>query len=167
MTDRDNEFVDYVKARGAALRRTAFLLCGDWHRAEDLVQSALLKLFRAWPKIRADDAVDAYARKILVRTAIDESRRLWRKREWGADDLPEVAAPHEDHDGALDARRALGRLPVRQRAAVVLRYWEDLPVEEVAQLLGCAEGTVKSQCAKGLASLRRMLRDEMVLEGPR
>lgn len=170
MTDREVEFVEFVRCRGASLRRTAFLLCGDWHRAEDVVQIALLKLYRAWSKIRADGAVEAYARRILVRTAIDESRRQRRRRERISDQLPEVAAPAHDSDATLDARRVLATLPARQRAVVVLRYWEDLPIEEVALALGCAEGTVKSQAAKGLASLRRLLIQEehlMAMEGRR
>src|SRR5690606_40540513 len=81
VTGRDTEFVEFVRTRGPSLRRTAFLLCGDWHHAEDLVQIALLKLFRAWSRIKAAEAVDSYARTVLVRTAVDESRRIVRRRE--------------------------------------------------------------------------------------
>ncbi|MFB9905030.1 SigE family RNA polymerase sigma factor [Allokutzneria oryzae] len=160
MTDRDAEFVEFVQARGVALRRTAFLLCGDWHRAEDLVQAALIKLFKAWPKIHKTGSLDAYTRQVLVRTAIDESRRFWRRRERASAELPEVAIPAASSEEALDLRRALATLPARQRAVVVLRFWEDLSVEEVANLLGCAPGTVKSQASKGLAALRRTLADQ-------
>lgn len=152
---RDEEFVEFVKTRTVSLRRTAFLLCGDWHRAEDLVQTALIKAFGAWSRVRPGDE-DAYVRKVLVRVAIDDSRRFWH-REKAAPELPDVALAIVDTDNSVDVRRALAALPVRQRAAVVLRYWEDLPVEEVGRLLGCQPGTVKSQCAKGLAALRRTL----------
>ncbi|MFO7190746.1 SigE family RNA polymerase sigma factor [Thermocrispum sp.] len=157
MTDREAEFVEFVRSRGPVLRRTAFLLCGDWHRAEDLVQTALLKLFRAWSRIRATEAVDAYARTALVRTVMDDSRLLRYRRERVSDSLPETVVPAEDTDATLDARRVLAMLPPRQRAVIVLRYWEDLPIDEVARILGCSDGTVKSQAAKGLATLRKLL----------
>ncbi|MFD1148694.1 SigE family RNA polymerase sigma factor [Saccharothrix hoggarensis] len=154
--ERDREFGEYVDARALVMRRTAYLLCGDWHRAEDLVQTALTKLYVAWPRVRRDGAIDAYARKVLVRTAIDESRRGFRSRETVVDAVPDTpvsgAAPAD-----LDVRRALARLPLGQRTVVVLRYWEDLSVTETARLLGRTEGTVKSQAAKGLAALRELL----------
>lgn len=158
MADREREFGEYVDARAAVLRRTAYLLCGDWHRAEDLVQTALVKLYVAWPRLRADGAVDAYVRQILVRTAIDDSRRWFRHRETTSlQAVPDLPAACGDVDDGMDVRSALAALSPGQRAAVVLRYWEDLPVAETATLLGCSEGTVKSQAAKGLAALRRLL----------
>jgi RNA polymerase sigma-70 factor (sigma-E family) len=140
------------------LRRTAYLLCGDWHRAEDLAQTALAKLYVAWPRIHRDGQVDAYARKIVVRAAIDDSRRWFRRTETAMGAVPDtLPAAVPGVDDAIDVRRALAELPPGQRAAVILRYWEDLPVAETAELLGCSEGTVKSQAAKGLATLRRLL----------
>ena len=156
MDERDREFVEFARTRGPALRRMAYLLCADWHRAEDLVQSTLIKLFEAWPRVRPDGTVDAYVRRILVRTAIDESRRFW-SREQPAERLPELPTEDKSTDSAMDVRCALAALPPRQRAVVVLRYWEDLPVDEVARLLGCRPGTVKSQAVKALASLRQAL----------
>ena len=162
----DDQFVEFVRARTTALRRTAFLLCGDWHHAEDLVQTALIKLFRAWPKV-SHGGEDAYARQVLVRVAIDESRRFWR-RERAAAELPDNPAPEGSADLSLDVRRALATLPVRQRAIVVLRYWEDLSVAEVARLLGCPQGTVKTQASRGLAKLRDMVTaSNGLLEGHR
>jgi RNA polymerase sigma-70 factor (sigma-E family) len=156
--DRDREFQAYFEARVAVLRRTAYLLCGDWHRAEDLAQTALAKLYVAWPRLQRDGQVDAYARKIVVHAAIDDSRRWFRRRETAMDTVPDiVAAAPPGVDDAIDVRRALAELPPGQRAAVILRYWEDLPITETAELLGCSEGTVKSQAAKGLAALRRLL----------
>ncbi|HEU5472172.1 MAG TPA: SigE family RNA polymerase sigma factor [Actinophytocola sp.] len=158
MPDRDLEFRAYFEARAAVLRRTAFLLCGDWHKAEDLAQTALVRLYVAWPRLHRDGQVDAYARKIVVRAAIDDSRRWFRRRETAMGEVPDIqAAAAPGVDDVIDVRRALAELPPGQRAAVVLRYWEDLPVAETAQLLGCSEGTVKSQAAKGLAALRRLL----------
>jgi RNA polymerase sigma factor (sigma-70 family) len=103
-----------------------------------------------------DGGEDAYARQVLVRVAIDESRRFWR-RERAAADPPDFPAPSESADVSLDVRRALAALPVRQRAIVVLRYWEDLSVAEVARVLNCPQGTVKTLSARGLATLRDMV----------
>ncbi|CCH35444.1 SigE family RNA polymerase sigma factor [Actinosynnema sp. NPDC047251] len=154
--ERDREFSEFVDARALVLRRTAYLLCGDWHRAQDLVQTALTKLYIAWPRVRRDGAVDAYVRKILVRAAIDDSRRGFRSRETVVESLPDSAAP-DTAPADFDVRDALAALPPGQRAVVVLRYWEDLSVTETARLLGRTEGTVKSQAAKGLAALRQLL----------
>ncbi|HEX7302180.1 MAG TPA: SigE family RNA polymerase sigma factor [Lentzea sp.] len=155
--DRDREFGEYVDARALLMRRTAFLLCGDWHRAEDIVQTALIKLYVAWSRVRKD-SLDAYARKVLVRTAIDETRRGFFQRERTVDAVPEHAVADTSAD--LDLREALDALPPGQRAVVVLRYWEDLSITETARVLGRTEGTVKSQAAKGLAALRDLLVDE-------
>jgi RNA polymerase sigma-70 factor (sigma-E family) len=157
--DRDAEFGEYLDSRAAVMRRTAYLLCGgDWHRAEDLVQTTLAKIYVAWPRIRRDGSVDAYSRKIMVRTAIDESRKAYRRRESVMEELPESqSVPAVGVEDAVDVRRALAQLPAGQRAVVVLRYWEDLSVMETAQTLGKSEGTIKSQAAKGLAALRRLL----------
>jgi RNA polymerase sigma-70 factor (sigma-E family) len=157
--DRDAEFGEFLDSRAMVMRRTAYLLCGgDWHRAEDLVQTTLTKIYVAWPRIRRDGSVDAYSRKIMVRAAIDESRKAYRRRESVVDELPETSAvPPVGVEDAVDVRRALAQLPAGQRAVVVLRYWEDLSVTETAHALGKSEGTIKSQAAKGLAALRRLL----------
>ncbi|MDX8049114.1 SigE family RNA polymerase sigma factor [Lentzea sp. BCCO 10_0798] len=155
--DRDREFGEFVDARALVMRRTAYLLCGDWHRAEDIVQTALIKMYVAWSRVRKD-SVDAYARKVLVRTAIDETRRGFFQRERIVDAVPESAVTDAASD--LDLRRALDALPPGQRAVVVLRYWEDLSITETARILGRTEGTVKSQAAKGLAALRDLLENE-------
>jgi RNA polymerase sigma-70 factor (sigma-E family) len=156
--DRDREFQAYFEARVAVVRRTAYLLCGDWHRAEDLAQTALAKLYVAWPRVNRNGQVDAYVRKIVVRAAIDDSRRWFRRRETAVAAVPDIQpAPVPGSDDTIDVRRALAELPAGQRAAVILRYWEDLPIAETAALLGCSEGTVKSQASKGLAALRLLL----------
>ncbi|MGH3880470.1 MAG: SigE family RNA polymerase sigma factor [Actinophytocola sp.] len=159
MSDRDAEFGEYLESRAVVMRRTAYLLCGgDWHRAEDLVQTTLTKIYVAWSRLRRDGSVDAYSRKIMVRAAIDESRRAYRRREAVVGDVPETSSPPAGGvEDAVDVRRALARLPAGQRAVVVLRYWEDLSVAETAEALGKSEGTIKSQAAKGLAALRALL----------
>lgn len=155
---RDAEFTAFVAARRAHLRRTAYLLCGDWHQAEDLVQTAMVKLYVVWPRVRKDGSADAYARKILVRAHVDETRRPWR-RERSASHLADSAAPGtlgvEDRDALL---AALAELPAGQRSAVVLRHWLGLSVEEAADM-GCSTGTVKSQTARAVSRLREALTD--------
>jgi RNA polymerase sigma-70 factor (sigma-E family) len=154
---RTDEFVAYVSARRAYLRRTAYLVCGDWHLAEDLVQTALVKLYRAWPRIHKDGAEDAYARRVVVRAFLDEQRRPWRHESAGLAGI-EVAAPtslsFEDSEALLGALKAL---PERQRATIVLRFWCGLSVRETAADLGCSTGTVKSQTARAVQSLRTLL----------
>lgn len=152
--DREASYVDYVTARRGHLRRVAYALCGDWHRADDLLQTALVKLYVAWPRIRRTGHEDAYVRRILVRASIDESRRPWR-RERVTDDLPDRAAPEptgiEERSALFDALQAL---PAQQRATVVLRHWLGMSVAETAAELGINEGTVKSHTSRGLAALR-------------
>jgi RNA polymerase sigma-70 factor (sigma-E family) len=152
----DQRYRDFVVARAPALRRTAFLVCGDWHRAEDAVQAVLVQLYVRPPRVW--DAADAWVRTALVRKLVDESRRSWRRREHPTDELPERAAlpdaAHGDRDVLLAALRLL---PARQRAVVVLRYWEDMSVTETAAALDLNEGTVKSHASRGLAALRLQL----------
>ena len=153
--EQEREFVEYVAAKSAAMGRTAHLLCGDWHRAEDLVQSVCVRLYAVWPRLRARDAVDAYVRKMLVRAYLNERRRPWR-REHATAETPEVATSggHGEVETRIVLLDALATLPPKQRAAVVLRYWEDYSVEDTATALGCSVGTVKSQSSRALASLR-------------
>jgi RNA polymerase sigma-70 factor (sigma-E family) len=152
----ERDFVDYVGARSHVLRNTAYLLCGDWHRAEDLTQIALAKLYLAWRRIGHQDSVDGYARQVLVRTFLDERRRPWR-REHVAAELTDRPAPADPVDDRVDLLAALRRLPRTQRAVVVLRYWADLSVAETAAALGVREGTVKSASSRGLSVLREVL----------
>ena len=151
---RDAEFADFVAMREASLRRLAIVLCHDWQRADDLVQAAITKLFVHWPKARAADNMDAYVRAILVREFLDERRSSWIRRVTLTSQLPDRPAASTDPEAALDLQAAIAGLPPRQRATLVLRFYCDLPVEQAAQVLGCTPGTVKSQTAKALASLR-------------
>jgi RNA polymerase sigma-70 factor (sigma-E family) len=160
-----NDFTEYVTARAGWLRKVAYLLCGDWHRADDLVQTAITRLYANWPRAARADNLDGYARRTLVNAYLAEQRTSWWKRVdlRGADHDP-PPEPGPDLDSALDLRAALDRLPARQRATVVLRYFGDLPVAVVARALGCSEGTVKSQTAKAVDTLRELLR-EPIREG--
>jgi RNA polymerase sigma-70 factor (sigma-E family) len=158
MKDRDQGFTDYFASRSGALRGTAYLLCGDWHRAEDLVQTAFVKLYRAWNRVSAHDTLDAYTRRILVRTYLDENRRGFFFREKPTADHDEVTAPSAGSpEDRLVLLRALAGVAPRQRAALVLRFWEDMSVEDTARAMGCTEGTVKSQTARGLDTLRQLV----------
>ncbi len=166
---RDDEFAAFVRIHRTSLLKFACLLtAGDGHQAEDLVQTALTKVYVAWPKLRRKETELAYARRTVLNSHIDETRRpRWRK-ERSTSDLPDVVL-YEGPNGfsGLDAgqfgpdgervRAALAALPNRMRAAVILRYWLDLSVEESARILGCTQGTVKSQAAKGTAKLRDIL----------
>jgi RNA polymerase sigma-70 factor (sigma-E family) len=158
MKDREQGFTDYFASRSGALRGTAYLLCGDWHRAEDLVQTAFVKLYRAWNRVSAHDTLDAYTRRILVRTYLDENRRGFFFREKPTADHDEVSAPPVGSpEDRLVLLHALTGVAPRQRAALVLRFWEDMSVEDTARAMGCTEGTVKSQTARGLDALRQLV----------
>lgn len=154
---RDTEYVEYVSSRLSWLRRVAFLLCQDWHTADDLVQATVTRLFTRWPRAQRADNLDAYVRTILVRIFIGERRSGWGKRVVLPGFTPESYAHVADRDAVLDVRDALATVPPRQRATLVLRFYCDLDVEQVAAALDCSAGTVKSQTAKGLAAMRRAL----------
>jgi len=152
---KDAEFEAYMAARQASLLRTAYLLSGDRDTAEDLVQTAFAKLYLSWDKVQRRELVDGYLRRILVNEHSSLWRRPWKRRERPTDRLPETATA----DAVRDDRRAalwqfVQTLPRRQRAVVVLRYYEELSEAEIAQILGISPGTVKSQASRALASLR-------------
>jgi RNA polymerase sigma-70 factor (sigma-E family) len=157
----DASFREFARDRALLLRRTAYVLCGDWHLAEDLVQTALIKLYRVWPKVSRTGPIDNYMRRVLLRCWLDEQRRPWRRRESRDGVVPEQPDVRADPLAAVSAAEisdlllhALTEVPPKQRATVVLRYWADLPISEVAAALRCSEGTVKSQAARGLDVLR-------------
>ncbi|SFC71685.1 RNA polymerase sigma-70 factor, sigma-E family [Nocardioides terrae] len=152
---RDADFAAYMQARQPALLRTAFLLTGDRHIAEDVVATALAKLYLSWDKVRERDSVDGYVRRIIANETTSLWRRPWRRREVVADVLPERSREETYDDGRADAVwRAVTSLPTRQRAVVVLRYYEELSEAEIADVLGISTGTVKSQASRALATLR-------------
>ena len=152
-------FAEYFNARRDAVRRTAYLLCGDWHWAEDLTQVAFVRLAAAWDRVRDPLALDAFVRTCLVRAYLAETRRAWRRRERAAPDTPEPGAADDTArvDGRLAFVQALRQVPPRQRAVLVCRFYQDLDVAQTAEVLGCSVGTVKSQTARGLATLRSLL----------
>ncbi len=153
---REAEYTDWVRARLPWLRRIAYRLTQDWQLADDLTQVAITRLYTHWNRAR-EVSTDGYARTILVRAFIADRRSAWIRRVQLDGDYAEYPAAAADHEAQLDVRAALATLPPRQRATLILRYCYGLPVEETARELGCAEGTVKSQTAKGLAALRRAL----------
>lgn len=162
-------FTEFAAARSAALYRYAYLLVGERGLAEDLLQEALTKTYVAWRRLRDPANADAYVRKVITRTAIG----WWNRKGWHAerprDDVPDLAVAGHAED--ITARRwvwdAVRRLPPRQRAAVVLRYYEDLTIEQTAEVLGCSPGTVKSQVSNALDRLRERLGvDLLELTGP-
>ncbi|MCP2169469.1 SigE family RNA polymerase sigma factor [Goodfellowiella coeruleoviolacea] len=153
----DGEFSQYFTQRAESVRFTAYLLCGDWHHAEDITQAAFLKLYLAWPKLVRRDELDAYTRRVVVRTFLAERRRPWR-RERAVERPPDaVTVEHSGTEDRMLLWQALAAVSARQRAVLVLRYWNDLDVAETAAALGCSPGTVKTQCARGLAALRQRL----------
>jgi RNA polymerase sigma-70 factor (sigma-E family) len=164
MSDRDQAFAEYFAARSGAMRGTAYLLCGDWHRAEDLVQTAFTKLYLHWHRVQRHEALDPYVRRVLVRTYIDDGRRGWWRREHPRETPVDHPAVEHSADDRLMLIRALADVPPRQRAVLVLRYWEDQSVEDVAAMLSCSPGTVKSQAARGLETLRALVSPPVTAE---
>ena len=152
---QDEEFAAYVAGTRPALWRTAYLLCGNVAQADDLVQSALLKLYVAWPRLVRGDRIDGYARRIIANSHIDEVRRPWRRETEPLEGHePTTEMKHDDHSALI---RALKALPAGQRRVVVLRHYWGLSVAETASDLGISEGGVKSQCAVGLHKLEEAL----------
>ena len=152
---QDEEFAAYVAGSRPALWRTAYLLCGNVAQADDLVQSALLKLYVAWPRLVRGDRIDGYARRIIANSHIDEVRRPWRRETEPLEGHePTTEMKQDDHSALI---RALKALPAGQRRVVVLRHYWGLSVAETATDLGISEGGVKSQCAAGLHKLEEAL----------
>ncbi|HWG12471.1 MAG TPA: SigE family RNA polymerase sigma factor [Streptosporangiaceae bacterium] len=158
MSGRPEEFREFASERASPLHRSAYLLCGDWHLAHDLVQETLVKVYQHWPRVRQAENPDAYVRRMLL----NEIRGRWRRRDQV---VPVAAFPAEptipdatDDIARRDRlRQALLTLPLQQRATVVLRYFEGLTQRETAAALGCSEGTVKSQSSRALSTLRTFL----------
>ncbi|MEU7871064.1 SigE family RNA polymerase sigma factor [Dactylosporangium sp. NPDC049140] len=166
----EDEFHEFVRERLPGLRRAAYLLCGDWTRGDDIVQRTLTDVYVRWRRIRRAENVDAYVRTVLVHRFIDERRRGWAARESPVDRLPERCAEDVALEGVpegLELHAALARLPHRQRAVLVLRFFCDMSVEQTARVLRCAPGTVKSQTSAALATMRRLLEDPLDARRPR
>ncbi|MEV0620554.1 SigE family RNA polymerase sigma factor [Nonomuraea sp. NPDC050404] len=155
--DEERDYVAYVEARLPALRRLACYLCKDEHRADDLVQNTITRLYVRWNRAREARDLHRYVDKMLLRTFLNEQRLGWWTRVWLTDGPRDLPGPGDDPETRVVVRAALARVPPRQRAVLVLRFLCDLPVTEVAELLGCSAGNVKSQSARGLARLRELL----------
>ena len=157
-SEADRRFQEFVAGRSTALRRLAYLLCSDWHLAEDLVQNALMRAYASWGRVERSDDVDAYVRRILVNQATDGWRRGRRLGEILGKVVDRVSLV--DDIAVVDERdellRLLDQLPTKQRAVLVLRFYEDLSTEATADLLGISVGTVKSHTARGVARLREL-----------
>lgn len=163
---RDTDFEAWMTARQPALLRTACLLTGETHTAEDLVQTTLAKLYLAWDRIADREHVDAYARKALVNEFRSLWRRPWRRRELSAEQLPDVTGVEQAYDAHDDALwEFVATLPPKQRAVIVLRYYEQLSEAETAEVLGVSVGTVKSQANRAIKALRERLGDRSDLVG--
>lgn len=156
LREDEQAYRDFVVARLDRLRRTAYLLCREWHLADDLVSITLTKLYRHWGRAAAAENLDAYVRTIMAHAWLDEKRRGWW-RETPTADLPDTVRDEPAHH-AIPVRAALAalldELPPRQRAVIVLRFYCDLSVTQTAEALGISEGTVKGQSARGLDLLR-------------
>jgi RNA polymerase sigma-70 factor (sigma-E family) len=147
----DREFADFYRARGSALRRTAYVVVGDWHLAEDLTQQAMAKVYARWRRVHAETR-GAYARRAVVNECLSHLRR--HRPEVSTANVPDASYDPQPDPPSTDLGAALAALPARQRAIVALRFLDDLSVREVAAVLGIAEGTVKSQTARALGTLR-------------
>ena len=163
MVSRDRaEFAEFVAARSAALHRAAYLMVGDVSLAQDLVQEALTKTYVAWPRLHDKGNAEAYTRKAITTTAISWFRRKGWSHERSTASPPELGTPGHAEGVTQSAWlwAALQDLPARQRAAIVLRFYEDLTEAQTAEAMGCAVGTVKSQVSAGIAKLRERFADD-------
>ncbi|MEO6821283.1 MAG: SigE family RNA polymerase sigma factor [Candidatus Nanopelagicales bacterium] len=154
----------WASLRRTSLRRSAYLMCADWHQADDLVQETLVKVYSRWRRIASKGEVDAYVRRVLVTTFLDSRRRPWRREksyatvpDSGEDSSATAAMSAVEQTGSSPLANALALVPPRQRAVLVLRFVEDLSVEQTAALLSCSTGNVKSQTSRGLDRLRHEL----------
>jgi len=155
----EEQFRGWATSHRPAMRRTAFLLCGDWILADDLVQDALVRVFDAWPRLSSAPDLTRYSRRVLVNLYLDHRRRPSR-RERPADVLPDEAAPTADPGTREVLLGALRQVPPGQRAVLVLRFFEDFSVEQTAEALRTSSGNVKSQTSRGLVALRQALADQ-------
>lgn len=152
----DEEFIEFAAAASGWLRRVAFMLCGDWHTAEDLAQTALAKVYVSWRRIKRRDAAQAYASRTLLNVYLAD-KRTKRSSELLISVPPDRPSLVPAPDTRIVILDALAALPPKARAVVVLRYFEDMSVDQVAELLGCSAGNVKSQTARALDKLRPLL----------
>lgn len=169
MSKDDEEFIAFVRSSQRDLRRTAYLMCGDWQSAEDAVQAGLVQVYLRWRKLDRDGSIWGYARRSVVTAVLDDARRARHRHERLAADLPEThdVDAYSSVEDRLLLQQALDALPRRQRAVVILRFVDDLDVRETAFVLKCPEGTVTSSCRRALTFLRRFLIERGFVRSPR
>ncbi len=162
---KDAEFAQYMAARQPSLLRTAYLLTGDRHAAEDLVQASLAKLYLSWDKVQRREVIDGYVRRIMVNENNSLWRRAWKRREVTTDEVPDHAVAADLHDDGTGSAlwEFVQSLPRKQRAVIVLRYYEELSEAEAAEILGVSVGTVKSQTSRALAAMRARVHTQPLL----
>ena len=158
--NHDEDFAEFARAAAERLRATAFMLCHDWHLAQDLTQTALTKLYLGWRRAKQADNLMAYAQKVLLRSFLDHRRR--RSSTEAATGVLHDYGYRQSPDLRLTMLDALGRLPARDRAIVILRYFEDYSVEQVADVLDLPISVVKSQTKRSLAKLREVLAEDQL-----
>jgi RNA polymerase sigma-70 factor (sigma-E family) len=164
VSNESPDFVEFASARSTALFRTAWLLTGDWHQSEDLVQETLGRMYRLWHRVARIDDPNAYAHKVLIRTYLSGRRRR-SSREQPTAELPEAAAGQSDEPDTslrLTLLAGLAQLDRVDRAVLVLRYWEDQDMHVTGQLLGMTPGAVRTRCSRALERLRRVLGDDLL-----
>lgn len=159
-SDDEREYAEYASAALDRLRRAAFLLCGDAHRADDIVQATLVSVYLRWGKIRTVGNLDGYVHRILVRRYIDETRTGWARvlLAWRTPEIASPAGRSVEDSHAVQA--ALMKVPPSQRAVLVLRFFCDLSIQDTATALGCSVGNVKSQTSRGLEAMRGVLDEQ-------
>jgi RNA polymerase sigma-70 factor (sigma-E family) len=155
--NEESAYVEYVAGRQRWLRGLAFRLCGDWHRADDLAQQVWIRLYLHWARASRASSLDGYVRRMALNAWLAEQRGGWLRRVRPVAAVPDRAAHGGDPGTGLDLLAALDRLTAGQRAVIVLRFWDGLSVADTASLLCCSEGTVKSQTARSIAALRRLM----------
>lgn len=158
--DSSEEFIEFAAAVGPRLRRTAYLLCGDWHTAQDLTQTTLAKVFVAWHRINSGEGAYAYAHRTLVNCYL-AARRKGKGTEFPVGGVPDRPTGPETTELKIVMLEALASLTPKARAVLVLRYWEDRSVDQAAAMLGCSAGNVKSQSSRALERLRLLLGDAL------
>ncbi|MEU4191491.1 SigE family RNA polymerase sigma factor [Kribbella sp. NPDC026611] len=153
------EYTEFAAAAARRLRRTAYLMCGDWHRAEDAAQDALLRIYRRWTKLNRTAGLTTYAHRAVVSAVLDQAKRPWRREQSTAAmaDPGTAGEPGRTVDNRLLVIQALAAVPPGQRACVVLRHYADLSIADTAEILGISPGAVKSQTSSGLDRLRELL----------
>jgi RNA polymerase sigma-70 factor (sigma-E family) len=157
----ESDYTDYVSARLGRWHKAAYLLCGDGHRADDIVQSTVTTLYRHWQRAVAADNIDAYVHRMLVRHFLSERRKAWSRVLLLSDAPDRATAPESGYEDQEIVRRALTTLPPGQRAVLVLRFLCDLSVEETASALRCSTGNVKAQTSRGLEAMRERLESQI------